>query len=199
MIPPDTCSSTSKNQELEFAGAKHTLSNSKLHSNKSVFQVAFAFAFINLILELSNSEMCVTMFFFRHLGVQICCQQNFHAFRFCGKHLKLSVLYLRMRIQHQVILICVQMDLFQIFIETRNAYIKCQIIIFNTQNASHKSNRNEGTVHVIAYGDPHGRNVFQNQQVWICCVHVSIYGQQMQNIEFVMCMKKTLFICGFHF
>ena len=35
--PPDTCSSTSKNQELEFAGAKHTLSNSKLHSNKSVF------------------------------------------------------------------------------------------------------------------------------------------------------------------
>ncbi len=91
------------------------------------------------------------------------------------------------------------MDLFQISIETRNAYIKCQIIIFNTQNASHKSKRNEGTVHDIAYGDPHGRNVIQNQQVWICCVHVSIYDQQMQKVEFVMCMKKTLFICGFHF
>ena len=53
------------------------------------------------------------------------------------------------------------MDLFQNFIQTRNAYIKCQIIIFNTQNASHKSDRNEGNVHDIAYGDPHGRNVNQ--------------------------------------
>ena len=173
MIPPDTCSSTSKNQELEFAGAKRTLSNSKLHSNKSVFWVAFAFAFINLILELSNSKMCVTILFFRHLGVQICCQQNFHAFRFCGKHLKLSILYLRMRIQHQVILICVQMDLFQIFIQTRNAYIKCEIIIFNTQNASHKVTGIKGMFTIQRMG-----------------THTDVTSIKTSKCGFVVCMSQ---------
>lgn len=91
------------------------------------------------------------------------------------------------------------MDLFQIFIETRNAYIKCQIIIFNTQNASHKSNRNEGTVHVIAYGDPHGRTFFKTSKCGFV-VHMSQFtASKCKKLNLLCAWKKHSSFVGFIF
>ncbi len=83
------------------------------------------------------------------------------------------------------------MNLFQIFMETRNAYIKCQVIIFNTQNASHKSDRNEGNVHDIAYGDPHRFVVCMSQFTASKCKKLNLLCAWKKHSSFVGFILKA--------
>jgi hypothetical protein len=134
---------TSTCPKLEFGGAKYTPINHKTLLPEMVFFSCFSGCIRNVIYELSSLKLSVAAFFFLHLWVQICLLRKFLAFCFSNSHLKSPNLHLTMQFSHFKVLICVQIDILQILLKSRNTNFESKICTFMTHLASHKCGMKE--------------------------------------------------------